>query len=84
MKRTIWAMTLLTLILVTLTGCGDDGDNQSQDGVSSATESRYRASEIREYEGARLDPAIGPRDNSIKGVQQVDSFGLTQTAPSSR
>lgn len=72
MKRTIWAMTLLTLILVTLTGCGDDGDNQSQDGVSSATESRYRASEIREYEGARLDPAIGPRDNSIKGVQQVD------------
>jgi DMSO/TMAO reductase YedYZ molybdopterin-dependent catalytic subunit len=39
---------------------------------SSATLSRYRTNEIREYEGARLDPAVGPRDNSIAGVQSVD------------
>jgi len=34
--------------------------------------SRYRENEIMEYQGARLDPAVGPRDNSINGVQQVD------------
>jgi DMSO/TMAO reductase YedYZ molybdopterin-dependent catalytic subunit len=42
------------------------------DGISSATESRYQEMEIREYNGARLDPSIGPRDNSISGVQEVD------------
>ena len=42
------------------------------DAVSSATLARYRENEIMEYQGARLDPAVGPRDNSIKGIQQVD------------
>jgi DMSO/TMAO reductase YedYZ molybdopterin-dependent catalytic subunit len=42
------------------------------DAVSEATESRYRELEIRDYEGMRLDPSIGPRDNSIAGIQQVD------------
>jgi DMSO/TMAO reductase YedYZ molybdopterin-dependent catalytic subunit len=27
--------------------------------------------EIRDYNGARLDPSIGPRDNSIRGIQKV-------------
>jgi DMSO/TMAO reductase YedYZ molybdopterin-dependent catalytic subunit len=42
------------------------------DAVSSATLSRFREGEIREYEGANLDPVIGPRDNSINGVQHID------------
>jgi len=42
------------------------------DTVSQATMDRYQENEIKEYQGANLDPAIGPRDNSIKGVQQVD------------
>ena len=42
------------------------------DTVSSATLSRYRENEIRDYQGERLDPAIGPSDNSISGVQHVD------------
>ncbi len=42
------------------------------DAVTSATSQRYRQGEIEEYQGARLDPAVGPKDNSIKGVQYVD------------
>ena len=42
------------------------------DAVSSATMNRYRENEITEYQGARLDPAVGPRDNSINGIQYVD------------
>jgi DMSO/TMAO reductase YedYZ molybdopterin-dependent catalytic subunit len=42
------------------------------DTISSATLSRYRENEIRDYQGVRLDPAIGPSDNSISGVQHVD------------
>ena len=38
-----------------------------------------RENEIREYQGARLDPAIGPRDNSISGVQRVDIAKYTPT-----
>lgn len=47
------------------------------DGISSATESRYQEMEIREYKGAKLDPSIGPRDNSISGVQEVDISNYT-------
>jgi len=48
----------------------------SVDAVTSATLSRYRENEITDYEGARLDPAVGPRDNSIKGVQYVNPEGF--------
>lgn len=47
-------------------------DNVEEDAVSQATASRYQELEIREYQGVRLDPAIGPRDNSISGIQEVD------------
>jgi DMSO/TMAO reductase YedYZ molybdopterin-dependent catalytic subunit len=43
-----------------------------QDAVSQATASRYQEMEIRDYQGVQLDPAIGPRDNSISGIQEVD------------
>lgn len=42
------------------------------DAVSAATMQRYREGELHEYDGTKLDPAVGPRDNSIKGIQQVD------------
>ncbi len=41
------------------------------DSVTEATLKRYLEMEIRDYEGVRLDPSIGPRDNSIAGIQQV-------------
>jgi DMSO/TMAO reductase YedYZ molybdopterin-dependent catalytic subunit len=47
------------------------------DTVSSATMERYRAGELRTYNGTKLDPAVGPRDNSIKGTQQVDITSYT-------
>jgi len=46
------------------------------DAISSATLSRYRENEVTEYEGFRLDPAVGSRDNSIKGIQYVDPEGF--------
>jgi DMSO/TMAO reductase YedYZ molybdopterin-dependent catalytic subunit len=59
----------------------DGISDQDPDSVSQATENRYKEMEIREYEGARLDPSIGPRDNSISGIQQVDleSYNLLIT-----
>lgn len=47
-------------------------NHQKPDTASQATMDRYQENEIKEYQGANLDPAIGPRDNSIKGVQYVD------------
>ncbi len=53
-------------------GSDDDGSRQAIDTVSQATEERYQELEIRDYEGIRLDPSVGPRDNSIAGIQQVN------------
>jgi DMSO/TMAO reductase YedYZ molybdopterin-dependent catalytic subunit len=65
MKRIIFLVVLLMnlMLLVSCTGT---------DGTSGATESRYQVSEIKEYNGVRLDPSVGLRDNSIKGIQHVD------------
>lgn len=74
---------IIIAFLLFLTGCAaDTGSGQPRsatDGVSAATQRRYRESEITEYQGVRLDPAVGPRDNSIKGVQHVDVNGYTLT-----
>lgn len=72
MKKTILPSILLFIVLIILVGCSGEPVERTLDNVSSATESRYRESEIREYKGARLDPTIGPRDNSILGIQNVD------------
>ena len=72
MKR---VLPLILALLFVLGGCSvsdNDSDTGQTDTVSAATEARYREGEVREYKGARLDPAVGPRDNSISGVQQVD------------
>ncbi len=70
MKR---LLALLWIVLL-LTACAaPPGDSTGEpDAVTSATMKRYREGELREYNGTKLDPAVGPRDNSIKGVQQVD------------
>ena len=72
MKK-LWLLLLAVLLMAT--SCG----TQEPDAVSSATLSRYRENEIQEYQGARLDPAVGPRDNSIKGIQQVEIETYTLT-----
>lgn len=79
MKKTIIAWMLLLLLI---SGCASaekqpeatatPAETTKPDAVSAATEKRYREGELREYNGERLDPAVGPGDNSIKGVQQVD------------
>lgn len=55
------------------------GSTTVEDTRSQATSDRFRVGEIRDYQGMNLDPAIGPRDNSIAGIQQVDlkSYRLT-------
>ncbi len=79
MKR---LLLLLLAALTLLTGCAAQetttGD-AAADAVSAATQARYRENEITEYQGARLDPAVGPRDNSVSGVQHVDIDGYTLT-----
>lgn len=81
-------LVLFVCLMPILASCGPSGPRSSAgttaaasagtsaiiltDTISQATLSRYRANEIREYEGARLDPAVGPGDNSISGIQQVD------------
>lgn len=39
---------------------------------SSVTVGRFRTGEVKNYKGQNLDPAIGPADNSISGIQHVD------------
>lgn len=73
MKRWI----TLGILLLSLSACTlDDND---PDTYSQATLARFRTDEIQSYQGKRLDPAIGPRDNSIKGIQylNVETYTLT-------
>ncbi len=71
MKRYVCLAALLFLIF--LTACSG-GSNESEDAdvMSKATADRYDEMEIKEYQGVKLDPSVGPRDNSIKGIQSVD------------
>lgn len=76
MKKTICLTVLLFLIF--LVACGN-GSNESEDAdvMSKATADRYDEMEIKEYQGVKLDPSVGPRDNSIKGIQSVDIESYT-------
>ena len=71
MKRLEVLFILLTVLLAGCSAAVASGGDTERDAVSAATGSRYREGELREYEGTRLDPAVGPRDNSIQGVQQI-------------
>lgn len=70
MKKVVCIIALLFFALF-LTSCRDS-EKQTKDGTSGATKSRYSELEINEYNGIKLDPSVGPRDNSIKGIQKVD------------
>lgn len=70
MKRIVCIIVLLFFALF-LTSCRDN-EKITKDGVSGATKNRYSELEINEYKGIRLDPSVGPRDNSIKGIQKVE------------
>ena len=79
MKRLIPLILVLLLFTTGCTAAQNDLEQSTVDAVSAATQARYRENEISEYKGARLDPSVGPRDNSIKGVQQVDIATYTLT-----
>lgn len=77
MKKRIVLSFLLILSLAScdFSGSPNPSSGSPTDGITSATMDRYQNGELREYEGARLDPAIGPRDNSILGIQTVSLTG---------
>ncbi len=78
MKRFLFIIMAVAVLLLVACSAGNKV-TPSSDIVSSTTMDRYRENEIKEYQGARLDPAVGPRDNSISGVQQVDIKNYTLT-----
>lgn len=68
-----FAAAVVTVLLIA--GCNANTTEETSadvDGMSSATLSRYDTREIHDYQGVQLDPATGPRDNSISGIQYVD------------
>ena len=70
MKKIVCVIVLL-FFAIFLTSCRNN-EKMTKDGTSGATKSRYSELEINEYKGIRLDPSVGPRDNSIKGIQKVE------------
>lgn len=75
MRKHVISIVLL-LMLAVLSSC-TGSEPVGPDGTTEATENRYSELEIREYEGTRLDPSVGPRDNSIAGIQNVELEGYT-------
>jgi DMSO/TMAO reductase YedYZ molybdopterin-dependent catalytic subunit len=64
------------LYVFILSACSNIID-KDPDSHSSASLARFRSGEIQQYQGKLLSPAVGPRDNSIKGVQKVDINAYT-------
>ncbi len=67
-KGTVFLSIVAMLFLGACSTIIDD----DPDTHSSASLARFREGEIMEYQGKILSPAVGPRDNSINGVQNVD------------
>lgn len=79
MKKLIAVFVIFILFLSSCNFLGNpqNSGNSESDVVTSATMNRYRPNELHEYNGIPLDPAVGPRDNSIKGIQTVSLTGYT-------
>ncbi|MBW8382965.1 MAG: molybdopterin-dependent oxidoreductase [Youngiibacter sp.] len=77
MKRIRIAASVAAVFLLLAACTNKSQEPQEPDVMSKPTEERYVTNEIREYKGARLDPSIGPRDNSIKGIQKVPIEGYS-------
>lgn len=76
MKRYLCLTALL--LLVFLAACSSESNEpEDADVMSKATDDRYDEMEIKEYQGVKLDPSVGPRDNSIEGIQIVDMENYT-------
>ncbi|MFH5834949.1 molybdopterin-dependent oxidoreductase [Proteiniclasticum sp. C24MP] len=71
-KGLLFAM--VSFLVIAAAGCGEQAEinREYSEIMSRATEDRFSATEIRDYKGVRLDPSIGPRDNSITGIQSVN------------
>jgi DMSO/TMAO reductase YedYZ molybdopterin-dependent catalytic subunit len=63
---------LISILFVLFTSACSNVIDSDPDSHSSASLARFRAGEILEYQGKLLSPAVGPRDNSIKGIQEID------------
>lgn len=72
MKRLLALLSVALLLTACAAPPQTNESTAEPDAVSAATMERYREGELREFNGTKLDPAVGPRDNSIKGIQQVD------------
>lgn len=73
--RKVSCLSLALVLMLLLGACStDNGEGKADysEVMSLPTEERYDAKEIREYKGMRLDPSIGPRDNSISGIPVAD------------
>jgi len=77
MKRRLSNIIPLSLVLLLSACTFNNNSSNSDDTISAATLARYRENELMEYEGIKLDPAVGPRDNSISGIQEVDINAYT-------
>jgi DMSO/TMAO reductase YedYZ molybdopterin-dependent catalytic subunit len=69
-RKIAYVLTFLFISFL-LSSCSGTG-KQAKDATSGATSNRYSELEINEYNGIKLDPSVGPRDNSIKGIQKVE------------
>lgn len=63
---------LISILFVFFASACSNIIDSDPDSHSSASLARFRAGEIQEYQGKLLSPAVGPRDNSIKGIQEID------------
>lgn len=63
---------LISILFVLFASACSNVIDSDPDSHSSASLARFRAGEILEYQGKLLSPAVGPRDNSIKGIQEID------------
>ena len=71
MKKLLTFIVVLMLCLC-ISACAPATTSKTPDTQTQATNSRFRTGEVKEYKGKLLSPAIGPRDNSILGVQHID------------
>lgn len=78
MKRRLIFIQLSLVLFLSACSFESSSPESNDDTMSATTLARYRENELMEFNGIQLDPAIGPRDNSISGIQEVniDSYIL--------
>ena len=87
MKKILFYTTFMLIIL--LQAACSNGSEEDSPGEAAvlpkAVDDRFSTVEIKDYEGVKLDPSGGLRENSISGIQNVDMnnyllkvFGLVE------